>query len=167
MKWYLLILLTFLFVVFEVAFPPSWQLGDSHPEFALLLAIYLVLNAEPRDTVYAAWFVGLTKDLFSTGRLGTHSLIYLAGALLLLRLRRYLYRDEILVQVAVAFGVVFVAGMVYLLQLSLVLPGFQIGEQLRRLLVVSLYSAACAPIVFLLLDALRWPIGAYEHHRFY
>ncbi len=167
MKWYLLILLSFLFVAFEVAFPPSWQLGDSHPELALLLAVYLVLNAQPRDTIHAAWLIGLTKDLFSTGRLGTHSLIYLAGALLLVRLRKYLYRDEILVQTAVAFGVVFLADLIYLFQLSLLMPGFEVGHHLRRVLVVSLYSAACAPIVFLLLDVIKRPIGAYERRRFY
>lgn len=167
MKWYLLILLSFLFVAFEVAFPPDWQLGDSHPEFSLLLAVYLVLNARKRDTVYAAWLIGLTKDLFSTGRLGTHSLIYFAGALLLLHLRKYLYRDEILVQVAVAFVAVIIIDFFYLLQLSLTLPGVEVGECLRRLLVVALYSAACAPIMYLLLDMVRRPIGAYEPRRLY
>ncbi len=167
MKWYLLILLSFLFVTFEVAFPPSWQLGNSHPEFALLLAVYLVLNARRADTLYAAWLIGLTKDLFSTGRLGTHSLIYLAGALLLLRLRRHLYREEILVQIAVAFAAVFLANMAYLLQLSLLMPGIELGDHLRRVLVATLYSTACAPIVFLLLDAIRRPIGAYEPRRLY
>jgi rod shape-determining protein MreD len=166
-RWYLLILLSFLFVGLEVAFPTSWQLGDAHPEFALLLAIYLVLNAEDRDTIYAAWIVGLTKDLFSTGRLGTHSLIYLLGAVVLLKLRRHLYRNEILVQTAVAFGAVFLADLTYLLQLSLTTPGLDAAHYLRRLLVVTLYSTACAPIVFLLLDALRRPLGAYQRHRFY
>ena len=167
MKWYLLILLSFIFVIFEVAFPPSWQLGHSHPEFALLLMIYLVLNAQTNDTIYAAWLVGLIKDLFSTGRLGTHSLIYFAGALLLLQLRRYLYREEILVQIAVAFVAVFVADMVYLLQLSVAMPGIELGGHLRRVLIATLYSTACAPIVFLLLDAIRRPIGAYERMRLY
>jgi rod shape-determining protein MreD len=165
-RWYLLIITSFVFVVFEVAFPPSWQLGDSHPEFALLLAVYLVLNSEARDTLYAAWLVGFTKDLFSTGRLGTHSLLYLLGALLLLRLRKYLYRDEILVQAAVAFAAVFLSGIAYLFQLSFTLPDVEIGDHLRRLLVVSLFSAACAPIVYLLLDAVRRPLGAYERHHF-
>jgi rod shape-determining protein MreD len=166
-KWYLLILLAFLFVVLEVAFPVSWQLGDAHPELALLLAIYMVLNAEERDTIYAAWIVGFSKDLFSTGRLGTHSLIYFIGALILLRLRKYLYRDEILVQVVVAFGAVFLTNMVYLLQLSIMMPGLDIMHHTSRMLVITLYSTACAPIVFLFLDAIRRPIGAYQHHRFY
>ncbi len=167
MRWYLLILLTFLIVVLEVAFPASWQLGHSHPEFALILAVYLVLNAEEKETVYAAWLAGFTKDIFSTGRLGTHSLIYLLGAIALVRLRKLLYRDEILVQIAVVFTSVFVADLLYLGALSLEMPGVSLSEHMRRLLVVSLYSAACAPVVFLLLDFLRHPIGAYERRRLY
>jgi rod shape-determining protein MreD len=166
-KWYLIILLAFGFVVLEVAFPPSWQLGYSHPEFALILAVYLVLNGEPRDTVCAAWLIGLTKDLFSTGRLGTHSLIYFAGALLLLQFRKLLYREEVLVQVLVIFGAVLVADIAYLAQLSFVLPDFALTDHLRQVLVVAVYSAACAPIVYLLLDAIRRPIGAYERRRLY
>jgi len=167
MKWYIFILLAFLFVVFEVAFPPSWQLGDAHPEFALLLVIYVVLNAEPEDTIFAAWLVGFTKDLFSTGRLGTHSLIYFLGAAVLLRLRKYFYQEEILVQSFVAFCAVFAASLLYLLQLNFVLPGTDVSHYMRRVLVVSFYSAACAPVIFLLLDAIRRPIGIYQKIRLY
>lgn len=167
MKWYLLILLSLLFVVFEVAFPASWQLGDSHPEFALLLTIYLVLYARAQDTLCAAWLVGFTKDLFCADRLGTHSLIYLAGAIALLRLRRHLYREEILVQLALAFCGTFLASMVYMLQLSLSMPQLYVADYWRQMLVVSLYTAACAPLVFLLLDAIRRPLGAHERRRFY
>lgn len=167
MKWYLLILLSFLFVIFEVAYPPSWQLGYSHPEFALLLAVYIVLHAEAKDTVYSAWLVGLTKDLFSTGHMGTHSIIYLIGALVLQKLRKYLYRDEILVQVIVAFVAVYAVNFIYLLQLSIAIPDLNITQHTRRLLVVSLYSAACAPVIYIFLDAIRKPIGAYERPRLY
>ena len=165
MKWYLLILVAFVFAALEVAFPTHWQLGYSHPEFALILAVYLVLNAEARETLYAAWIIGFTKDIFSTGRLGTHSLIYVCGAAILLRLRKYLYRDEVLVQALVAFSAVFVADFLYVFQLSLTVPGIETVEHLQQVLVVSLYSAACAPVVFLLLDALRRPLGAYQRRH--
>ena len=167
MKWYLLILVAFVFAALEVAFPTHWQLGYSHPEFALILAIYLVLNAEASETLYAAWIIGFTKDIFSTGRLGTHSLIYVCGAAILLRLRKYLYKDEVLVQAVVAFSAVFIADLSYILQLSLTVPGIQVGEHLQQVLVVSLYSAACAPVIFLLLDALRRPLGAYQRRHLY
>ncbi len=167
MKWYLLILIAFVFVALEVAFPTHWQLGYSHPEFALILAVYLVLNAEARETLYAAWIIGFTKDIFSTGRLGTHALIYACGAALLLRLRKYLYRDEVLVQALVAFAAVFLADLAYVLQLSLTVPGIQVQEHLQQVLVVSLYSAACAPVIFLCLDALRRPLGAYQRRHLY
>jgi rod shape-determining protein MreD len=164
-RWYLLILISFAFAAFEVAFPTNWQLGYSHPELALILAVYLVLNAEARDTLYAAWTIGFTKDIFSTGHLGTHSLIYVCGAAVLLRLRRYLYREEVLVQALVAFGAVFAADLAYILQMSITVPDIDVREHLRQVLVVSLYSAACAPIVFLCMDALRRPLGAYQRRH--
>jgi rod shape-determining protein MreD len=164
-KWYLLIIVAFVFVALEVAFPTHWQLGYSHPELALILAVYLVLNAEAHETLYAAWIVGFTKDVFSTGRLGTHSLIYVCGAAVLLRLRSYLYRDEVLVQALVVFAAVFLADIAYVLQLSLTVPGIELREHLQQVLVVSLYSAACAPVIFLCLDALRRPLGAYQRRH--
>ena len=167
MKWYFLILISFLFAAVEVAFPPSWQLGYCHPELALLLAVYLSLNAEPREAPYAAWLVGLTKDLFSTGRMGTHAILFLGGSLTLLALRRFFYRDEILVQACIALAAVFVSSLVYILQMRLVLPGTQARAWFGHAAVVSLYSAACAPIVFLILDILRKPLGAYERLRLY
>lgn len=167
MRWYLLILIAFAFAALEVAFPTHWQLGYSHPELALILTVYLVLNAEARETLYAAWIIGFAKDIFSTGRLGTHSLIYVCGAAILLRLRAFLYRDEVLVQALVAFAAVFVADLAYVLQLSLTVPGIEIGEHLQQLIVVSLYTAACAPVVFLFLDVLRQPLGAYQRRHLY
>jgi rod shape-determining protein MreD len=164
-KWYLLILVAFIFSALEVAFPTHWQLGYSHPELALILTVYLVLNAEAHETLYAAWIIGFTKDIFSTGRLGTHSLIYVCGAAILLRLRKYLYRDEVLVQAVVAFSAVFVADLFYILQFSLTVSGIEVREHLQQVLVVSLYSAACAPVVFLFLDALRRPLGAYQRRH--
>ena len=165
MNWLIFLLMSYAALALEAGLRELWVVGTAAPSLALVLAVYVGLLA-PASVVPWAWLaLGVAADL-QPGPLpqgpiiGPMALGYLTAGLMVLQLRKLLFRESILAMVACVLAGGAVAHLVAVGLLSLRGAGDAVGEpmaafaasQLAGRAVELVYTAAVAlPVGWLLL----------------
>jgi rod shape-determining protein MreD len=131
-----------------------------YPNFILVAVVYLALSEEKIIAEIMGFLFGLTMDVFSIGILGLKTVIFTTIAYVFGKVFIYFDKNKIIVQ----FVVVFLANVVYLVVFGLVCFLFSEGK-LDDFSAVILFNcteavvtAVSAPIVFYVLNRLRWQV---------
>jgi rod shape-determining protein MreD len=146
----------------ELAFPQFLRFRGGSPEILLLVCAFISLYAAPKESLLACLGCGLLKDFFSVGRTGTYAIIFFIVALCLSSLRRYLYRERVLTQVAVGFAASFISNLLYIVFLNLFVSAFSFGDSWLFIFLISLYTGLISPIIFFLLGKIKGYLGISE-----
>jgi rod shape-determining protein MreD len=128
---------------------PGAEVG---PDLLLTTACLCALYAPALQAIAAGWVCGFAKDVFSTGPLGLHALVFAALAALLARRRGDLFRDHPLTQVSLvavcALACEVVTGLGCLDPQARWGVLTDAGRIVTRGGVAALYAALLAPLVF-------------------
>lgn len=111
MRVLMLVAVTYVAVVVQTSVCPSLEVGGATADVLVLEALAVVLlSASPYSFLWAGW-LGLLHDLVSPGQLGPCMFWLTVAGYLVVRVRRQLYTEQVLVQAAlVALGTSVVLG---------------------------------------------------------
>ena len=105
MRWVVLLIVTFMFLVMELSLQRVMALGGVRPSFVAALVVFVSLFAPRVNALWACWGIGLIIDLLSPlphggGRagplIGAHALGFTFACFLLLQIRPTLFRRQAL-----------------------------------------------------------------------
>lgn len=101
MIWFLYLLILSVALTCQSVVAPFVEIFGARPDFLLVGVVFVALHGPPRETILAAWVVGLAADLLTIEQFGFLGLSYALGAFLVLEVREYLFRYRASTQFAV------------------------------------------------------------------
>ena len=150
------LILSYIALGLQVGLTPFIRVGNAPPNFVLLAALFIALNA-PKDAALLGCFaLGLMQDLLTQQTLGLFALSYGLMAMLVLGAQQFLYRDHPLTHISVAILGTMICAIVMLLH-GLFHPAGRV--ELSRLLYSGLYTTALSPIILGILQSIRKMFG--------
>ena len=169
MRWLTIAIMAMIVVTVQTTIAPRLAVWGAWPDLVLIIAVFLGLHVRNLDGVAAAFVLGLLADLQSCERLGMLALIYGLIAWGVFLCSDWFFRRHALTHVAMTFVAGLLAHGTLLLYYSAV-TGAAGGNGGRMLLMISLYSAVCAPPIHALGLRLAPWLGLetpkYTHARF-
>lgn len=143
-----LLILGLIALVLELTVLGRVTLYGGRPELLMLLACFAALfSFRPRQAYWAAWILGLIKDLGSSSPLGFHAILFVAVAWFLILIRKVVFREHPLVQ----FIIVFLATLLMNLWAASFVCIFQGGIPFQQILIHTimggLITASIAPVL--------------------
>ena len=152
------LILAYLALGVQVGLVPFLRIGGAPPNFVLLAALFIALNA-PRDSALLGCFgLGLMQDLLTQQTLGLYALSYGLVAMFVMGTHQLLYRDHPLTHVLVAFAAGILVAAVFLIYSVFRLPPEQRFD-LGRLVMSILYTTVLSPFVLGFLQRVRKMFG--------
>jgi rod shape-determining protein MreD len=170
MRWFNFSILALLTLVLQVGLGRAIGLGPQRitPDLLLLLALVLAFRGPAPDVLLACWFLGLAKDLTSQAPLGVYAFGFGLLGLLIVRIRDFLYGENMLTQA----GMVLVGSFLveHLVFLVCVLKGLYGGTGYNgvvfSMMFSALFTAALAPYGQWLIWKLQRRLGLPERRRY-
>src|SRR3954469_15030052 len=159
MRWFAYFILAYVMLGVQVGLRPFVQVGTAAPNFVLMVAIFIALNA-PKDAALLGCFgLGIMQDLLTQQTFGVYALSYGLIAMFVVATQQLVYRDHPATHASLAFFGSGLCSIVLLLQGWLSLEARRHPESLRQspttLLYQTLYTAVLAPIVIGVLTRVR------------
>jgi rod shape-determining protein MreD len=144
----------------------DFPLGAVGPDFMVLLAVFIALNARSvTEAMLGGWVLGLLVDLTTAGgaglatRVGPMAVIYCGAVWVVYRLREAFFRDRALPQMVLAAIFCLLAHVLWCTVQSLLgIETMTLGAYGRMMLQASLnavYTALLMPLAYVLLSAIR------------
>ena len=133
--------------------------AELRPDLFAVALVFLCLRARRDRLMPTAWLTGLLKDVVMGSPLGASALLYLAFAMVILRIRRMLNTRRPGTRVILAFAIAFLGEGLLLLPAALRSEWGLIGDAVLKLTMVSAMTAGLAPLVVWVLDAGRGWLG--------
>ena len=145
MRWPGLVLLTLLFAVLALRWPPQWTTMGLAPCWLLFPALWFGLYARAGRALAVGWVLGLLADLLSLEPLGVQAFLYAGAALLLARARGFFFRRHPLTQALLALTAAFLVQVLLLLRLNVAEPSLAVLPRLLPALCSAMLYAALFP----------------------
>jgi len=105
MIWFVHALILAIGLTCQSTVAPFVEVLGVRPDWLLLGVVFLALHAPAKETILAAWIVGLAADLMTLEQFGLLGLSYAVAAFLVLEVREYLFRYRALAQFGVTASV--------------------------------------------------------------
>jgi rod shape-determining protein MreD len=154
MSWPIYFILAYLAVGFQIGLAPHLRLGGAQPNFVLMCAVFIAINAPREPALLGCFALGLLQDLVTADTLGLWALSYGLFALAAAGTGQSVYRGHPLTHAALTLLGGLTAALVLLLHSWLPFtraPRLPVGTMLWS----ALYSALVAPIVLGVLHRIR------------
>ena len=169
MNWLLFVILTYGFLLMQVGLTALLGIPDAQgvaPDFLLIFAVFVGVQAQTRTVVWAMLIIGICANLLpgpiADGPiLGPEALGYLAGAFAILQLRTLVFRESVISLAIMVFVVgIFIqlvtvalyTGRGLPMLLNQPVPHWNASDELVARFLMLLYSAAVSvPIGLVLL----------------
>ena len=160
MHWLSFLIIAYLCTVIQSTLLYKLELFNVHarPDLLLLAALFFILWWNRGEALIAAWILGFCRDLISAVPLGVSALAFALVAMAVMAARRVIFRDNPLVQVALAFFFAFLVEWLVVQHgnHSGWLGGKDFPQQTRLVFYDAVYSALLAPYLLWLLLRVTW-----------
>jgi rod shape-determining protein MreD len=165
MRWLSFFILAYVMLGLQIGLGSSVQIHQAQPNFLLLVAVFVAINA-PRDIALSACLLlGLLQDLIMPGKpLGLATASFGVVGILIIKIQELVYGDHFLTHFSLALLAGLVVAVIYgvhgaiypLIHRSLKIwrppaMGAMIGG--------ALYTAVLAPLVIFILQRMRRAFG--------
>lgn len=147
-----LILISAIVFVLQCTLMPRIALADAQPDILFALALSYALCIErPALAIASCWTVGLLKDIGSGGLMGIFALIFLIVGYAVNRLKVNLFKESLLVQLALTFGMALLCQLIYagVTAMTVSMPPF--AGVVGKSFAIACYTAPATPLFILLL----------------
>ena len=151
MRWFAYFILAYLALGLQIGLAGHVQVGGAWPNFVLLAAIFIAINA-PRDAALLGCFgLGLIQDMTTEHPMGLFAFSYGIVAMFAVSTQQVVYRGHPLTHFSMALVGALMTGFIILMH------GWIRGPRQSPLDVfyAALYTAVLAPIVLGLLGKVR------------
>ncbi len=161
MIWFLYAFILAVGLTCQSVVAPIVAIHGVRPDFLLVGVVFLALHGPPRETILAAWVVGLGADLLTIEQFGFLGFSYALVAVLVLEVREYLFRSHATTQ----FGVTAVIAIL-IQSMWAVYASVRYGSHDGILMTIvlgaipaSLYTATWAVLLHRMMLAIGRPLG--------
>ena len=159
MRWIRIIIVAILVALIETTLLPIVAVDGVRPDLAFIYVFFLALNCAPDEGFIAFWVVGLMKDMFSAGPMGAYALLYAGCGYEVSRLTRKLFRDNPLIQIAVALPAVVAINATYLAGTIFAYPDLPIASVAKSAFICVLYTTALTPFLLPVMSKAKSLLG--------
>jgi len=135
-------------LLIQVAVAHRLSYGILRFDLLYLLAAYMALEASPRGALGSALFIGLLRDMGSTGPVGAGAVVVVLGVGATLWLRGRVYREMVLTDVVLVFLFVLLCGGLEATGLALLYASAQWGALMGCAFGQAVLTAALCPLMF-------------------
>ena len=158
------LILAYLALGVQVGVTPFIHVGGAPPNFGLLAALFIALNAPREPALLGCFGLGLMQDLLTQQTLGLYALSYGLIAIFVIGTHQLVLRDHPLTHVIIAFLAAIICAVV-LMTYSL----FRLPPEMRlgpgKLVSSTLYTTILAPFVLGFLQRVRKLFGFQRRVR--
>lgn len=114
MSHFKLILIAIVALILQTTLFDLFSLWDAKPDLLFIIALFIAFMSFDTDRILiSAWILGLVKDFGSTSGFGAFSLIFLAGAFAILRIREFIPQGSQISRLAVIAIAAFLENFTY------------------------------------------------------
>jgi rod shape-determining protein MreD len=159
MRWLSYFILAYVALGVQSGLGAFAQVGRATPNFVLLAAVFIAVNA-PREAALLGCFVlGLMQDLLTNSPLGLWALAYGVVGMFVLSSQEMVYREHFLTHAVLGFFGSLIAGAIYLLH-GWIYPMIHTSQHLSRpaiwpVIASAIYTGILGPIVLGLLTRIK------------
>jgi len=168
MREALLVAIGYLLLVLQVTICPAIAVTSAgiQPDLVVLAMVFLALYARSPYAFLGCTALGLARDLAASGPLGPFTIVYTVIGYVLSRLRRNLYRENIVILMLVVLLAAAVSNWAAeALGLVVARQGANPFHMALKALAVGLYSALLTPPLFWMLRRVARVLGMAEGFR--
>ena len=169
MRWFTYFILAYVAVAVQIGLGPYIRYGGAAPNFVLLAAVYIAMNAPREPALLGCFCMGLMQDLIGQHPLGLYALSYGLVGMLVVAAQHVVYRGHPLTHFSLGLVAALLTAIIVLINGWLRPPGPAVagvdggGDALLAPVRVSvgteftrvLYTALLAPVVIGILQRLR------------
>src|SRR4051794_26128646 len=115
MRWFSFFILAYVTLGVQIGLSGYATLGSARPNFALIVAVFIAMNA-PRDAaVLGCFLLGLGQDLLTPSPLGLYALEYALLGMFVVATQDLLYREHFLTHMTLGFVGALLTGLITLI----------------------------------------------------
>ena len=159
MRWFSFFILAYVTLGVQVGLSGYATLGNARPNFVLIVAVFVAMNA-PRDAALLGCFLlGLAQDLLTPSPFGLFALEYALLGMFVTTTQDLLYREHFLTHMTLGFVGALLTGLITLIH-GWIYPLFHGGVKVSRasigtMITGAFYTALLAPILLFVLQRMR------------
>ena len=117
------------------------------PDVFLLLVIFLCLDVDRHQAMFAAWITGLWRDVSSAGRLGFYAFLFMAAAFFVIKIRDEIFKNKYFTRMLLIFFVSMAVNCMAVVYTLLVFNYRLSTGFFLSVLLLSLYNVVVTPVV--------------------
>jgi rod shape-determining protein MreD len=159
MRWVRIIIVAIIVALIETTLLPAVAVNGVRPDLAFIYVFFLALNCAPDEGFIAFWVVGLMKDMFSAGPLGAYALLYAGTGYEVSRLTRKLFKDNPLIQIAVAAPAAAAVNAIYLAGTVFAYPHLPLASVAKSAFICVVYTTALTPFLLPIMSKAKSLLG--------
>ena len=164
MRWFTFFCMLVFISIFQSSMTPWINVGQATPDLFFPLVIFYSSLADVKQTAIANWFTGLTKDLFSEGRLGLNAVFFVAVGFFAWMMRDFLFKGHWITQTLLAFIFSVLYNAIYAVHTSFSFHTLRFPSTLWLIFVCSCYTALITPFLFCIFNLFQ-PTRKLFYHR--
>ena len=131
---------------------PHVAIENAAPDLLLLLLVFVCLYVKRPDVFFAAWLIGLMRDVYSQQPLGMHAAIYLMLCLAICRLRREIFSAHALTRMVLTALTSIALGALGLVLTLALYPHASLSVMLRQVALATVCTTAICPAAYWVFD---------------
>lgn len=103
MRWFAFVILLALALAVQSSLAMRWRVAGARPDLLLPVVVFIALYGRSREALLSGWVTGLAADLLSIERFGVFTLTYLTVAFVVLLIRPWVMRTNLVAQFLLVF----------------------------------------------------------------
>ncbi len=159
MRWIRVLIAAFAIVLLETTVLSAIAVEGIRPDLAFIFVFFLALNTVPEEGFPAFWLVGLMKDAFSAGTFGAYALLYSACGYQASAMTQGLFRDNPLIQIAVAAPAAAAVNVLYCAGVIFASPHVSPAALAAPVLVCVIYTLVLTPPLLYIMGKMKSLLG--------
>ena len=169
MRWLPYFILAYIALGVQSGLGAYAQVGRATPNFVLLAAVFIAVNAKRDAALLGCFILGLMQDLLTSSPLGLWALAYGAVGLFVVSTQEVVYRDHFLTHFSLGLAGGLISGAVVLLHglvYPMLHPAWRLGRPgIMALIASAFYTALLAPLVLGILQRAKKVFGFRPSRR--
>ncbi len=154
-----LIFVLFISTICQTSILPCMSVYGASPDFFLIFVVFFSLNADIKKASFVNLLTGITKDLFSEGKFGLSSVLFIITGYILGNMREHIFKEHTTTQIFIVFLVVLAYNFTSLFCVFVSTRSVDLLSAAQQSLYVSIYTAIFSPLLFAVFKRLRSGLG--------
>lgn len=155
MSWTLIVVWLIVLLPVQSSLLPHIAIEHAVPDLLLIFVLYVCLYTKKPDVFWAAWLIGLMRDMYSEQPLGLHAASYVLFCLAMCRLRREIFIGHALTRMVLTALTSIALGALGLVLTLALHPHVCCSVMVRHVALAAVYTTLVCPAAYWVFDLVR------------